>query len=144
MTPEQIQQLQLLILGLAGPASGLAIAWISNRRSKRQVVLETTNAARNVRVSEKDAHTREIAMILDGYTKVNVAQVAAIARAEASASGCNEKYEALERRFDESERRTSERLNVLIDHIEVLEKMVPTPPGPPARPMWSGIERNES
>lgn len=130
-------QLWAYLIAIAGPLSGIAVAAISNQRSKRQWSRDQQVAAANVNVSEKDAHTREIAVILDGYTKVNQALNTNLERAEKASTECSEKYDALERRFDEAERLNYARRMELIDHIRRLEDLVPSPPGPPERPKWS-------
>lgn len=136
-------QILTLVAAIGGPLSGILIAVISNSRSKRQVEVEqhTTRAA--VRVDEKDAHTREIAVILDGYTAVNTALNKSLERAETGLIDCSGKYDALEKRFEEAERHNEERERYnaalrldLIQHIQALEALVPSPPGPPDRPAW--------
>lgn len=134
MTPEQIMAAAIAI---AGPVSGFLIAVIANRRSKQQLDKEQSVAVATVTVSEKDAHTREIAVILDGYTKVNQALNSSLERVTKSSEECSEKYDALEKRFDEAERVNAVRRYELIDHIRRLEELVPSPPGPPERPKWS-------
>lgn len=136
-------QILTLIAAIGGPISGILIAILSNSRSKKQVGEEQTVARAAVRVDEKDAHTREIAVILDGYTAVNTALNKSLERAETGLTDCSEKYDALERRFEESEQRARERERYeaalrldLIEHIQALEALVPSPPGPPERPTW--------
>lgn len=129
-------QMLALIAAIGGPLSGILIAVISNRRSNRVVSTEQTVAKASVRVDEKDAHTREIAVILDGYTAVNSALNKSLERAETGLSDCGQKYDALEHRFEEYEASARRMQNEMISHIRNLEDLIPTPPGPPERPAW--------
>lgn len=133
MTPEQILT---LIAAVGGPLSGVLIAVISNRRSRQQINHENDVAKATVRVDEKDAHTREIAMILDGYTAVNTALNKSLERTETGLHDCSEKFEELEARFEEYERRSQAERLEMIEHIKRLEQLIPYPPGPPERPAW--------
>lgn len=145
------QTILTIIVAVGSPLSGIVVALIANSRSRRQTTREQVIATAGVRIDEKDAHTREIAVILEGYTAVNNATVKALERAEMSASNCNEKYDvlsdkydALSDRFEKYEELSEARLRELAQHVIVLEDMVPSPPGPPDRPAWFAIERNES
>lgn len=137
MTPEA---LATYIIAIAGPMSGILIAAIANHRSKKQWAKENQVAITQANVSEKDAHTREIAMILDGYTKVNQALNTSLERALDTSQECSDKYDALEARFDEERELNKHRQREMIDHIMRLEALVPSPPGPPDRPEWSTTE----
>ena len=143
------QQILTLVVAVGTPLSGIVVALVANTRSRRHVTREQVLATAGVKIDEKDAHTREIAVILDGYTAVNQAQLRALERAEASADNCNKRYDTLEtkydllvQRFEVAEEQNEERVRVLVQHVVALEAMVPTPPGPPERPAWFANERN--
>lgn len=131
------EQIAVLLAAVGGPISGIIIAWMGARRSKRQVAAENQTATRTVAVTERDAHTREISAIIDGYTAVNKATTEALTRAENASSTCAEKYDALEARFEEAERQRRIERRETIEHWEALERLIPTPPGPPERPAWA-------
>lgn len=139
MTTDQIVQ---LIVGLGLPISGIFVAWIANRRSRNETPAQTHTIA-NTKVTETDAHTRELTGIVDGFSLANRAAERMTERALRAASDCDEKYQRLEERFEASEQRyekderarRAERQE-MIDHIRALEDLIPTPPGPPERPAW--------
>jgi outer membrane murein-binding lipoprotein Lpp len=136
-----------LVAGIGGPASGIAVAVIADRRSKREHPTAVDVSQKTVKVSEREAATHEIAVIIDGFNTsmtnlradVTAAREdSATARAEAREAReehglLKEKHEALTDRVETSERERAE----MIRHIVALENLIPNPPGPPPRPDWS-------
>jgi predicted nucleic acid-binding Zn-ribbon protein len=102
---------------------------------------------KQVTVSEKQAHTAEIAMIIDGFTESLAAVQSQLDRAEKAYLTLDAKHEELKQkheglvkdhetlasRIDLSERDRAQ----MIAHIVALEALIPNPPGPPERPKWN-------
>jgi hypothetical protein len=112
--------------GIGGPASGIVIALIVNHRNKQTTVA-------TVGVSEKEAHTHEIAMIIDGFTESLAAVRSELKATTEKNVVIEKKYDALAERFDRAEHREQ----LMRRHIVALEELIPNPPGPPARPDWN-------
>lgn len=126
---------------MAAPISGIIVAFIANRRSKapEQVTQPMTRAdgsARGDTVSEHQAHVAEISVIIDGFTASHRALTEDFERVRRESSECRDRTDALEARFRASERARIIERQMMVDHIEILEALIPVPPGAPARPVW--------
>ena len=120
------------VLGLAAPfmvligvlakvgADWLAQKWANKSKSKELIVSEKL-----ANVSEQEAQTHQIQAIFEGFnTSLNVVSK----RAEDAENAVKELRTRVEKLEDERD--------LLISHIVDLEQLVPSPPGPPARPKW--------
>ena len=112
-----------LILSVAalivGPLSGVVVAALGARASRG-------NTAETVAPAEHDATTRE-------FTELRASYAEALRQS-------NELYDRLEKRFevlDEKFNKQAEKQERMVQHIVALERLVPNPPGPPARPNWN-------
>jgi outer membrane murein-binding lipoprotein Lpp len=95
------------------------IDWISAR-------LNSKTGEHAVRVSEREAQTHEFEAIVEGFVaSLNVTREQA-ARAEDRVMRLESRVTVLE--GDKS---------AMLDHISLLESMIPNPPGPPKRPYFS-------
>lgn len=128
-----------LIGAIGGPLSGITIAVIADRRSKKSGEANSDVALRAVEVDEKDAHTREIAVMIEGFTaslsnlRTDLeATRERLATAEDELGQTRGEVGELRKRIEKGDRERDE----LVAHIIELEKMVPYPPGPPTRPIW--------
>lgn len=135
-----------VISAIAAPLSGVVVAIIVNRRTKQERADGSTTAMKSVQVNEKEAHTHEIAVMIEGFSTSleNMRLDLADARAQSAAAhaeAASAKQEAASARAELSELRiqiqwyVADRLE-MIRHIVHLEDLIPTPPGPPTRPTW--------
>lgn len=106
--------------------------WIEARWKKTHDLGNVDVEKMKVKVTEREAQTHEIAVILEGFTAVTAASTARAESAEKSAEHAHLRVEKVENRLTDMERINDE----MIDHIKLLEGMVPNPPGPPTRPTW--------
>ena len=90
-------------------------------------------------ISEKEAATHEFQAIIDGFSKsIGVISDRAksaedkAAAAETKANEATDEVAKLVRRV----RHLEDERHDAIDHVILLESMVPYPPGPPPRPLW--------
>jgi hypothetical protein len=108
---------------IVGPLSGVLVAVIANHRSKK-----TEDAQVDV---QKDANSNQlVSVLIEGFTE----QVRLV---NASNEGLRLQVKALEDKNNQLEKRLDERdalKIIMLAHIGELEKMIPTPPGPPKRP----------
>lgn len=101
--------------------------WNNKSKSKEIVVSEKL-----ANVSEQEAQTHQIQAIFEGF---NAAIAAASKRAEAAEAAVAKVSERVTKLEEEREEYLEER-DLLVRHIVDLEALVPSPPGPPARPKW--------
>lgn len=135
-----------IVSAVAAPISGVVVAIIVNRRTKQERADGTTTAMRAVSVDEKEAHTHEIAVMIEGFAtslenmRLDLAEARAQS-ASAHAEAASARQEAASARAELSELKiqlqwyVADRLE-MIRHIVHLEDLIPTPPGPPTRPTW--------
>lgn len=145
------------LIGLVGavslPLSGVIVAIIAKIRSDKPAdppakpVAHDTMSAAEISVrktlaatSEKEAHNAEISIIIEGFTASMEALRLTVADARLESSEA--KMEATSARADVTKLRQTmdamaEQREELIDHIQALEALIPSPPGPPPRPAWS-------
>lgn len=135
-----------LIGGILSPFAAIGAAWMAAVYSRRTGREQTQTAARAVQVDEKEAHTAEIAMIIDGFTASLAAAQDDLRRkgdelteargelrqAAADLESANQRINDLRRRVVAYGKQLAE----MLFHIMALERLVPNPPGPPARPDW--------
>jgi chromosome segregation ATPase len=128
-----------LIGGVGGPISGIIVAIIANHRNKKTAQADSQIADKGVRVTERDSHTREIAMIIDGFTESLASVREELKDTRSRYDGLTLRYselaakhEILAKKVETSEAQRAE----MIAHIVELEAIVPNPPGPPTRPNW--------
>ena len=134
----------VLIAAIGGPLSGIIIALVADHRSKRNLHATNQVELKTIEVCEKEAHTHEIAVIIEGFTTSleNMRTDLQDTRAELTATKTEltatreelrrtrEDHSKLRDRVDQSD---IER-DLMIRHITDLEALVPNPPGPPTRP----------
>lgn len=104
------------------------------------------NADRQVNISEKDSHTKEVEMIFSGFSSTLKAQGEQLARLTQEQKESGQKYDELSDKYDDLSKKyeiLSEENRVfrvqrdeMLEHILDLERLVPNPPGPPLRPTW--------
>lgn len=124
---------------------------ITVRRMRRADKAAQETAIATVKVSEQNAHTQEVEMIISGFTGSLTAVNAELKRTQDAYGALSEKYGVLGEKYDKLERQYDQLLTEvridrrerqeMVDHIQVLEEQVPNPPGPPTRPVWK--ERGE-
>lgn len=138
-----VEQLAIWVTVAASITATLAVFgrgikdWFATRYQKMHNKETVSVELKKVQVTEKEAQTHEIAVILEGFTAVTAASTLRAENAEKSAALAHERVEKVEARAEKVESRLSkvERIkDEMIDHIKVLEQMVPNPPGPPTRP----------
>jgi chromosome segregation ATPase len=135
------------IIGLvAAPLAGVVVALIVDRRTKMRNSMEGTVAERSVKVEEREAYNHEVAIIIEGFTasleRTDKELARALARIEQSETSHRITREELKDtqievkelrlKHEQNDRQRAE----MIRHIQALEALVPTPPGPPTRPYW--------
>jgi len=138
--------LLILLLFLASPffvLIGVVITAIVQRLNARgsQRVAEA-----GVSISETEADTHQFQVIIEGFSKsleaVSKRADAAEAKAkeaEAVAESAKSKADAAEVKANKLSRRVRSLENQrtdAIEHVLILERLVPNPPGPPERPFW--------
>lgn len=106
--------------------------WLKTKWDKRHAIATVEVELKKVSVTEREAQTHEIAVILEGFTAVTAASQARAESAEKSAESAHERVEKVETRMNKVEEINGE----MIKHIQVLEAGYPNPPGPPQRPNW--------
>lgn len=143
----------LLAVFLAAPflvlLGGIATLVVQRARDKGvQKVAEAnlTVSSRVVEVSEKEANTHHVQMILDGLTTSITVLTGRADAAEKKADAAEKTAEAADKKADAAEqqakdlgkrvRQLEDERHDAIDHIIYLESLIPDPPGPPARPNW--------
>lgn len=102
-----------------GPLSGVGVAMVGARASRK-------NTSETVAPAEHDANTRE-------FTELRAAYAEALRQS-------NEQYDRLESRFNDLETKFAAQRSTqeqMVQHIVALERLIPNPPGPPARPYWA-------
>lgn len=135
------------IIGLvAAPLAGVVVALIVDRRTKMRNSMEGTVAERSVKVEEREAYNHEVAIIIEGFTasleRTDKELARALERIEQSETSHRITREELKDtqievkelrlKHEQNDRQRAE----MIRHIQALEALVPTPPGPPTRPYW--------
>jgi hypothetical protein len=142
-----------IIAAVAAPISGIVVAIIVDQRTKRKGLTEAENAENAtaatlaaIEVDEKEAHNHEVAIIIEGFTsslqnlraeisdtRLQLAEAREMQRQdrEARIKLENEVYE-----LKAHQRQDLRDKAEMMRHILDLEKLVPTPPGPPTRPQW--------
>jgi septal ring factor EnvC (AmiA/AmiB activator) len=130
--------------GIGGPVSGIVIALIVWARSRRDTDATTAVAEKGVRVDERQAHTAEVAMIIDGFTESLAAVRSELKDARTELSDARDelkdaaaKYDGLRQEHDALKEQVDMERAAMITHIEALENLIPNPPGPPERPKWT-------
>lgn len=114
------------------PLAGLAVAIITDHRSKQQTKLSYTAEEKNIDIREQEAETHYFAAITEGFVEQLRLVNNQYDRLSARYTDLEAKHTALEARFTEIDKQRAE----LLKHVEALEALVPTPPGPPPRP-WN-------
>lgn len=136
----------LLLVFLASPflvLIGVIVTVIVQRLRDRgqQKVAEAT-----VNVSETEAETNQFQAIIDGFSK--------------SLDAVSKRADTAEKKADEAEKKADEakgeaeklgkRVKILederrdaLDHVVLLEGLIPYPPGPPPRPFWMRTQSNK-
>lgn len=131
---------------ILGPVSGIVVAVVVDRRSKRGQEQNTDVALRTVRVDEREAHNHEVAIIIDGFTASLSNMRADLDRAVSESRGLKDELRGqsaeileLREKIDKAEALAAVQaghISELVSHITDLEALVPNPPGPPTRPQW--------
>lgn len=137
----------LPIVGVAAailaPFGSILASVLTYRTMRKRDDAAAGTADRQVDVSEKDAHTKELEMLFSAFGASQESLSNELARVVKAQEAQNEKHAALERKHEElkgqhekfREQHYRER-EEMIDHIIDLERLVPNPPGPPTRPAW--------
>lgn len=115
--------------------SGILAVLVMRNRDKRAA----GTADRQVEVSEKDSHTKEVEMIFSGFTSTLKSQGEQLARLTQEQKESSQKYDDLYEKYEtlcEENREFRTQRDEMIEHIIDLERLVPNPPGPPLRPTW--------
>lgn len=137
----------LPIFGVAAailtPLGSILASILTVRAMRKRDDAAAGTADRQVDVSEKDAHTKELEMLFSAFGASQESLSNELARVVKTQEALNEKHAALEKKhealkeeheqFREQHYREREEM---IDHIVDLERLVPNPPGPPSRPSW--------
>lgn len=128
------------IVGLGGPISAIIIAYIVDRRTHKTNQSSSRNSERAVEIDEKEAHTHEVSMIIEGFTQSLESLRTDLTRTQNDLKTARGEIDALRTEQAEANRKIaiSNRIRAeMMLHIMALEAMVPNPPGPPTRPLWS-------
>lgn len=137
-----------LIIGVLGPLSGITVAWLALRGTNRKTTVDSTVAEKAVIVDEKQAHNEEISVIIEGFTQSlnNMRIDLGETRAELAstkvelASTRDELHDTRDAHNLLREEHVALRLKVelekaeMLEHLALVEAMVPNPPGIPVRP----------
>lgn len=131
--------LLILLIFLASPffvLIGVAITAFVQRMNARgsQKVAEA-----GVNVSETEADTHQFQVIIEGFSKSLEVVSKRAETAETKADEAKEKADAAEEKANKLSRRVRSLENQrtdAIEHVLILESLIPDPPGPPARPIW--------
>lgn len=118
-----------------GVGAGILASWFSRRTGREQV----TVSAAAVKVDEKEAHTAEIAMIIDGFSASLKQAQQDLTAARSDLERARDELKTARLDNDDLRRRVvayGRQLTEMLFHIINLEQMVPNPPGPPTRPDW--------
>lgn len=147
--PLTIQEIVSYGIGLLG-AIGLLYNYFNTRRTGKEDVDVKRDA---VEVNEKDASTRGASMALEALTEglrelrtelgeqkvkstaqdvVIASQAATIAVLEENRVASDTRMATQDAKIEYLERLVPE----MVAHIELLEKLIPDPPGIPSRPIW--------
>lgn len=119
-----------LIAAIGGPILGL-IGIILNVRSTRRNAEKTNQAAiANAEAAAKNATTSEFKVLSESYE-------GAFARQDRELKALRENEE----KRDAFEQEVLEFVEVLVDHLDILEELVPNPPGAPPRPPFPAAMR---
>jgi len=89
-----------------------------------KVVFDRITSKGTQKVSEKEANTNEFTAIIDGFERSLKAVNERVDDLVIENTGLKERVDGLEETNDS-----------LLAHVAVLESLVPTPPGPPTRPL---------
>jgi hypothetical protein len=127
--------MQLLTI-IAVPLSGVIIAFIANKRSNRETDDTVSKPEQAKVMTEGQAQTAELSLIFEGFTASHRALTEDFARVRQESKDCRETTEELKARFKLAERARLAERRIMINHIEMLEALIPVPPGPPTRPSW--------
>jgi hypothetical protein len=119
----------VLVASIAIPFLGtLATAWVTNRSNAKQS-----------RVSEREANTHEMDMILDGFKEGMSELRTELQEQKKRSEGQIEKLEARVARLESENSALINQNTEQHNHIVALEALIPNPPGVPLRPIWSRI-----
>ncbi|MDQ7877381.1 hypothetical protein Q9R08_05255 [Microbacterium sp. QXD-8] len=128
-----------IVGGILSPFLAIGAAVLASVFSRRTGREQNQTSERAVQVDEKEAHTAEIAMIIDGFS-------ASLKQAQADLGGARtelrEARDELAHALQDNaalRRRVvgyGKQLREMLFHILALELLVPNPPGPPSRPDW--------
>lgn len=123
----------VLVASIAIPFLGtIATAWVTNRSNAKQS-----------RVSEREANTHEMDMILDGFKEGMSELRTELAEQKKRSEGQIEKLEKRVARLETENGALINQNTEQHNHIVALESLIPNPPGVPLRPIWSRIPTNQ-
>lgn len=114
----------------ASPLSGVVVAWIASRRSKKQTDVTVAVDEKGLVIQEQEANTRIFSAITEGFVERLRDINEAYDKLETRYNALEKRYTNLEARFEATENVK----NQMINHIVALEALVPIPPGAPKRP----------
>lgn len=132
-----------VLAAILAPIGAIVGSILTYRTMRKRDDAAAGTADRQVDVSEKDAHTRELEMLFSAFGASQKSLSDELARVvenqkvqNAKHTELDRKHETLKKEYEEFREQHYREREEMIDHIVDLERLVPNPPGPPTRPSW--------
>lgn len=119
-----------LISAILLPLSGILVAVITYKRSKRAQLADAAVTDKSLDVKEREADTNYWSALVRGLTDQVMVVNDLYKESEKRHERSEAKYETLEKRLNDEVSLKQE----MMAHIMQLEDLIPNPPGPPRRP----------
>lgn len=130
--PDFIEQFSIWV-GVVGTTVGVIVLfgravkeWLQAFWSKGKDEDSSEVERKRVAISEKEAQTHEVSVLLEGFSELLTSTREQVKVAEARAEEAHTRIDTMQRVAQE-----------MINHIIILETGYPNPPGPPTRPNWN-------